>query len=151
MALTATANETVAKNIIDRLNIPKCLQLKQSFNRPNLHYDVREKKKKTVIKEIASFIKSRHANETGIIYCFARTHCEQVAQELRNDFGLKAEHYHAKMTQPEKRMTQEHWQSGKAQIIVSTVSETLLSFDFWCSDRFRLLSAWVSTKRTSDL
>lgn len=126
MALTATANGSVVKNIIDRLNIPQCLQLKQSFNRPNLHYDVREKKKNTVIKEIASFIKSRHANETGIIYCFARTHCEQVAQTLRDEFGLKAEHYHAKMAQAEKRRTQEHWQSGEAQVIVSTVSDVVL-------------------------
>lgn len=123
MALTATANGNDVKNIIDRLNIPQCLQLKLSFNRPNLHYDVREKKKSTVIKEIASFIKSRHANETGIIYCFARAHCEQVAQMLRDDYGLKAEYYHAKMTQAEKKSTQEHWQSGEAQIIVSTVRD----------------------------
>jgi len=121
MALTATANESVIKNIIDRLGISNCLFLKQSFNRPNLHYDVREKKKGTVLKEIATFIKSRHPNETGIIYCFARAHCEQVAQALREDFQLRAEHYHAGMPQAEKKKTQDGWQSGAAQIIVSTV------------------------------
>ena len=35
MALTATANESVIMNIINRLNIPSCVRLKQSFNRPN--------------------------------------------------------------------------------------------------------------------
>lgn len=122
MALTATANEAVIKNIIDRLNIPQCVQLKQSFNRPNLHYDIREKKKATVIKDIAAFIQSRHTNHTGIIYCFTRAHCEQVAQALRDDFGLKAQHYHAGMAQTDKRRAQEQWQSGEARIIVSTVS-----------------------------
>jgi bloom syndrome protein len=121
MALTATANESVIKNIIDRLSIPNCIFLNQSFNRPNLHYDVREKKKGTVLKEIAAFINSRHPNETGIIYCFARAHCEQVAQSLREDFGLRAEHYHAGMPQAEKKKAQDMWQSGEAQIIVSTV------------------------------
>jgi superfamily II DNA helicase RecQ len=132
MALTATANESVIKNIIDRLSIPNCVFLKQSFNRPNLHYDVREKKKNTVLKEIAAFIKSRHANETGIIYCFARAHCEQVAQSLKDDFGLRAEYYHAGMPQVEKKKTQDQWQSGEAQIIVSTVSDMLSPPPFRC-------------------
>jgi superfamily II DNA helicase RecQ len=124
MALTATANDSVIKNIIDRLNIPSCVFLKQSFNRPNLHYDVREKKKSTVLKEIAFFIKSRHAKETGIIYCLSRKECESVAQTLRDKYGLKAQHYHAGMKSADKKMAQEQWQSGAANIIVSTVSIT---------------------------
>ena len=131
MALTTTANELVIKNIIDRLSIPNCVFLKQSFNWPNLHYDVREKKN-TILKEIAAFIKSRHANETGIIYCFARAHCEQVAQSLRDDFGLRAEYYHAGMPQTEKKKAQDQWQSGEAQIIVSTVGDMLSPPVFKC-------------------
>ena len=131
MALTATANESVIKNIIDRLSIPNCVFLKQSFNRPNLHYDVREKKN-TVLKEIAAFIKSGHANEMGIIYCFARAHCERVAQSLRDDFGLRAKYYHAGMPQTEKKKAQDQWQSGEAQIIVSTVGDMLSPPVFRC-------------------
>lgn len=122
IALTASANEAVAKNIIDRLNIPNCVRLTQSFNRPNLHYDVREKKKNTILKEIVTWVTSHHPNETGIIYCLSRNTCEQVAMSLRDDYGIKAEFYHAGLAVSEKKKTQEHWQSGEAQIIVSTVS-----------------------------
>ena len=37
-------------------------------------------------------------NQSGIIYCIARRHCEEVAEELRSKFGLKAKHYHAAMS-----------------------------------------------------
>lgn len=124
MALTATANESVIMNIIERLSIPHCIRLKQSFNRPNLHYEVRKKQKKQVlIEEIANFIKSRHAAQTGIIYCFKKTDCEEVARTLRDKYGLKAEHYHAKVAQGQKRRTQEAWRNGTTQIIVCTVSD----------------------------
>jgi superfamily II DNA helicase RecQ len=123
MALTATANESVIMNIIDRLNIPSCVRLKQSFNRPNLRYEVRKKQKKQVLlQEIADFVKLHHANETGIIYCFKKTDCEQVARALRDQHGLNAEHYHAKVAQSQKRKTQEAWRNGTTQIIVCTVS-----------------------------
>ena len=122
MALTATANKAHIAKIIDRLSIPNCIFLKQSFNRANLHYDVREKKKTTVLGDIAFFVQSRHANETGIIYCLSRNECERVAQALRIEYGLKTQHYHAKMASAEKKMAQEQWQSGKVNIIVSTVS-----------------------------
>ena len=78
-----------------------------------------------VLKEIAAFIKSQHANEMGIIYCFVRAHCEQVAQSLRDNFDLRAEYYHAGMPQTEKKKAQDQWQSGEAQIIVSTVGDML--------------------------
>jgi bloom syndrome protein len=122
MALTATANESVINNIIERLNIPDCVLLRSSFNRPNLQYEVREKKKKTaLIEEIADFIATRHANQTGIVYCFSRNDCEEVAQALRDKYRLKAQHYHAGMQPTERKMAQDKWKSGEANIIVPTV------------------------------
>jgi superfamily II DNA helicase RecQ len=127
MALTATANKSVIRNIIDRLSIPNCVFLKQSFNRPNLQYDVREKKKGTLLKEIVAFINSRHANMSGIIYCLSRKDCEGVAQSLKN-YGLKALHYHGGMTTDKKTIAQEQWHSGAVNVIVSTVSCSMLNY-----------------------
>ncbi len=42
MALTATANDEIKNDVMDRLKIRGCLFLEQSFNRPNLHYEVRQ-------------------------------------------------------------------------------------------------------------
>ena len=150
MALTATANESVIKNIIERLGISNCVLLRQSFNRPNLYYEVREKKKKTtLIGEIAEFIGTRHANQTGIVYCFSRNECEEVAQVLRDQHGFKAQHYHAGMQSAERRVAQEQWKSGEANIIVPTVSVSRLKFSFSeLKKTFRLPLRWVLIRRT---
>ncbi|KAF5878430.1 putative family helicase protein [Botrytis fragariae] len=43
IALTATATERVKKDVIHNLGMQNCEQLKQSFNRPNIYYEVRRK------------------------------------------------------------------------------------------------------------
>src|SRR5260370_41421874 len=97
MALTATAKEVVVKDIISKLGMKDCIQLKTSFNRPNLNYLVM-KKSKSVVADLAEWISSKHHNESGVVYCYSKKDCEVVAQQLRGVPGLKAEHYHAGMT-----------------------------------------------------
>lgn len=121
MALTATANEQVMNDVIDRLGIKDCTLLAQSFNRPNLHYEVRPKKR-NLIADISTFIQTHHRGQTGIIYCLSRNKCEEVAKELREKYALKAKHYHAQMSVDDKQRAQSAWQSGKCDIIVATVS-----------------------------
>ena len=77
MALTATANEQVIGDIVDRLRIQKCVRLTQSFNRPNLFYEIRPKKR-NVLSDIGDFIKNGHVKDTGVIYCLSRKKCEFV-------------------------------------------------------------------------
>ncbi len=46
MALTATATERVVKDIVSRLGMsPSARLFRQSFNRPNLRYEVRPKRR----------------------------------------------------------------------------------------------------------
>ncbi|KZT20245.1 ATP-dependent DNA helicase [Neolentinus lepideus HHB14362 ss-1] len=122
MALTATANSKTRRDIIDRLGIQGCEVLLQSFNRPNLHYSVRPKSGKTIVCDIATYIKSRHSGETGIIYCLSRDKCEEVAKELRDKYNLRARHFHAKMNSDDKQRTQKGWQDGDFEIIVATIA-----------------------------
>lgn len=122
MALTASANETVEKNVVDKLGIAGCVRLSQSFNRKNLFYDVREKNKARLLSDIATWVKTQHRNQTGIIYCLSRDNCEEVAHGLREQYDLTAEHYHAQITQEEKKQVTERWQNEITQIIVATVS-----------------------------
>jgi hypothetical protein len=120
MALTATAKRNVVDDIVHRLKMQDPVILKESFNRSNLHYDVRPKPK-NVLEEIAAFIKSRYPNKCGIIYALSRNSCEEIAKDLREKHGLKAKHYHAKMNSQDKRTTQTDWKSGRCDIIVATV------------------------------
>lgn len=143
MALTATANEQVMNDVIDRLSIKNCILLTQSFNRPNLHYDVRPKGR-NVLADISEFIKADHKGQTGIIYCLSRNKCEEVAKDLREKYALRAKHYHAQMTPEDKHRAQAAWQNGECEIIVATVRcvVSIGRIDVYVI-RFRLPLEWV--------
>ncbi|WVQ97161.1 hypothetical protein IAU59_004271 [Kwoniella sp. CBS 9459] len=121
MALTATAQNKVEEDIIRSLGIKGCAVLRQSFNRPNLHYEVRPKKK-GLLEEIVGFIRTQPQRSSGIIYCNSRDNCENLAKELRDNHGLEAHHYHAGMTKGDRRKIQEGWQEHQFEIIVATIA-----------------------------
>lgn len=146
MALTATANEECKADIKQRLHIEKCLMITSSFNRSNLHYRVIRRGKAPPIEQIANKIRASYPEQTGVIYCLSRKTCEDVAQSLRNDYDLKAYHFHAQMSVEEKKMVQDAWYKGQIHVIVATVSFILISSP--CIDNFgRLLSVWVSIRQ----
>ncbi|XP_074270331.1 ATP-dependent DNA helicase Q-like 2 [Silene latifolia] len=124
IALTATATKKVQLDLMEMLRIPKCVKFVSSVNRPNLFYMVREKSSvaKVVVDEIAEFIKGSYPNsESGIVYCFSRKECEQVAKELR-ERGIKADYYHADMDVKDRENVHSRWSNGKLQVIVGTVA-----------------------------
>ncbi|KAI0781252.1 ATP-dependent RNA helicase [Trametes elegans] len=120
-ALTATANEEVQQDIIKRLDLKICKPLKLSFNRANLDYEVRPRKKNTV-KEIADYVHQTHPGDTGIIYCSSRDRCKTLADTLRDQHSLNARDYHAGMPDEERQYIQTLWSTGKVQIIVATIA-----------------------------
>lgn len=123
MALTATATENVKVDVIHNLGIHGCEVLSQSFNRPNLTYEVRSKgKAKDVLDSIASTIKTFYSNQSGIIYCLSRKNCESIAGKLRTEHDIKAHHYHAGMDPVEKTLVQKQWQAGGYHVIVATIA-----------------------------
>jgi superfamily II DNA helicase RecQ len=123
MALTGSANKDAIEDIKRNLAMQNPVCLAQSFNRPNLHYEVRKKPsmKKALVQAIAGFIKSQHSADTGIIYCLSRAESEEMAQKLREDFGLEARHYHAGINNEERKNNQDDWMAGRCKIIVATV------------------------------
>ncbi|KAJ5367820.1 hypothetical protein N7541_001761 [Penicillium brevicompactum] len=123
MALTATATENVKVDVMHNLKMDGCEVFLQSFNRPNLTYEVRPKgKNDEVLNSMAEIITSHYRNQCGIIYCLSRKTCESVAEDLAKKFRLKAEHYHAAMPTQKKSAVQSAWQAGKVHIIVATIA-----------------------------
>lgn len=120
MALTATATDQVAQDIINVLMMKDCLRLQQSFNRPNLTYSVVRKPKDTA-SHMAEWIEEKHSGETGVIYCLSQKDCETLAEALSKKHGLSAAFYHAGLDAVTKRETQSDWQKGRIQVIVATV------------------------------
>ncbi|XP_021294757.1 mediator of RNA polymerase II transcription subunit 34 isoform X5 [Herrania umbratica] len=124
VALTATATLKVQNDLTEMLRIPKCLKFVSTVNRPNLFYMVREKSSvgKVVIDEITEYIKESYPNnESGIVYCFSRKECEQVASELC-ERGISAGYYHADMDVNAREKVHMKWSKNKLQVIVGTVA-----------------------------
>ena len=124
IALTATATQIVKTDIKSGLGMGKCKQLSQSFNRPNLYYEVRSKRgrsKKAVFDDMVNLIQSTYDGQTGIIYTLSRDKTEDVANQLR-ERKIRASHFHAAMRPEEKISVQQAWQAGKCQVVVATIA-----------------------------
>ncbi|CZS91539.1 uncharacterized protein RAG0_02132 [Rhynchosporium agropyri] len=126
MALTATATKNVKEDIMLNLKMRKCPVFVQSFNRPNLHYEVRPKKGKGILSkmvvEIAELVKDTYKNQTGIIYALSQRGCEELAEKLVSHHSIKAHYFHAGMTREEKATVLDDWQKGKIQVVVATIA-----------------------------
>ncbi|KAJ5646809.1 Bloom syndrome protein [Penicillium lividum] len=123
MALTATATENVKVDVMHNLKMSGCEVFLQSFNRPNLTYEVRPKKKNDeLLASIAETITGSYRNQCGIIYCLSRKTCESVAAELTTKYKIKAQHYHALLASKKKAEVQNQWQMGRCHVIVATIA-----------------------------
>ncbi|KAJ7184098.1 P-loop containing nucleoside triphosphate hydrolase protein [Mycena filopes] len=118
MALTATADLKTVDDIQDRLKLNDPAVFTQSFNRPNLFYNVVPKRS---VDDMVGFIQGSHPNKTGIIYRTGRDKCEKLAEQLRHK-GLKARHFHARISDQEKEEVLSQWKGGECQIIVATIA-----------------------------
>ncbi|RVD88738.1 uncharacterized protein DFL_002912 [Arthrobotrys flagrans] len=122
MALTATATPRVQGDLMRNLSINKCKIFKQSFNRPNLVYEVlRKGKGPQVIQDIINLIQNSYKGKCGIVYCLSKRDCEQVSEQLRKA-RISANFYHAGLTNEERREIQKQWQRGQLKIIVATIA-----------------------------
>ncbi|KAM3926064.1 recQ-like DNA helicase BLM [Leptodactylus fuscus] len=122
MALTATANPRVQKDVLNQLKMTKPQIFTMSFNRDNLKYEVLPKKPKKVAFDCVEWIKKNHPNESGIIYCLSRHECDTTAETLQKE-GLAALSYHAGLSDSNRDYVQQKWinQDG-CQVICATIA-----------------------------
>jgi superfamily II DNA helicase RecQ len=100
----------------DRLAARRRANLRGSFNRPNLYYEVRPKA--NAYKDLLSYLRQRK-DASGIIYCRSRARTETLAEKLRRD-GLSAVAYHAGLEGPER-------QRGQAAFGMGSTNRTSVS------------------------
>ncbi len=119
IALTATATHKVRRDIKKSLGMLKAQDFVSSFNRPNLHYEVRPKTK-DVDKDVVRFI-MQHPGKSGIVYCLSRKKVEQLAEVLRAN-NINARAYHAGMDTAERNQTQDDFIMERLDVIVATIA-----------------------------
>jgi ATP-dependent DNA helicase RecQ len=118
IALTATATTKVQQDIQKNLGMVDAKVFKDSFNRKNLYYEIRQKV--DVQREIIKFVKSREG-KSGIIYCLSRKKVEELAQVLQVN-GIKALPYHAGLDAHTRAKHQDMFLMEDADVICATIA-----------------------------
>lgn len=121
IALTATATPRVRTDILHQLGMRQPQWFLQSFNRPNLCYEVCLKTGKSVVNDIVELIKSKFARQSGIVYCFSRKECDQVAEDLCKA-GIASVSYHAGLADTRRGTVQRQWIDDKVQVVCATIA-----------------------------
>ncbi len=120
LALTATATNAVARDIIRQLDMSKPAGFKGSFFRPNLKIYCRKKGTGPTRLEISGLIQA-HQGQSGIVYCASRKAVDQMAGFLC-DQGVRALPYHAGMEAADREANQNAFARDDADVIVATIA-----------------------------
>ncbi len=121
IALTATATPKVQSDIVKNLGLKSPNIYISSFNRPNLYYEIRQKKKKdATIKEIVKYI-HQHKGKSGIIYTLNRKTTEELADMLVAN-NIKAVAYHAGLDPATRAQRQDMFLHEDVEVIVATIA-----------------------------
>ncbi|XP_075973202.1 ATP-dependent DNA helicase Q1-like [Anticarsia gemmatalis] len=123
LGLTATATAHVLSDVQKILNIPGCLLIKSTFNRPNLFYKILEKptSQEDCINILEKLLKGRYKNESGIVYTNSIKDCEDVTNGL-NKRGLRVGCYHANLEAAQRSKVHLKWHEKQYQAIIATVA-----------------------------
>ena len=119
IALTATADELTRKDIIERLCLKNSTTFIDSFDRPNINYAISVGQ--NIKKQIVEFVKKKHHNHSGIVYCLSRKKTEEIVQHLRKE-GLNAFAYHAGMDAQQRSKNQQRFLEEENIIMVATIA-----------------------------
>ena len=120
LALTATANPQVRRDIAQRLGIAMAsAEVVTSVDRPNLTFAVEaieaaDDRRRWVVE----YVRER-PGLAGIVYVRTRRGVEEMAEALRNA-GVKAEAYHAGLERGRRTLVQRRFMVGEVPVIVAT-------------------------------
>ncbi len=118
IALTATADKLVRKDIVDRLELNNAEVFVSSFNRPNIFYRVEPKRNS--YNQLLNFLEERK-DQSGIIYCLSRNSVDSLAADLRDE-GFSALSYHAGLDKQTRDRHQTSFLNDETKIIVATIA-----------------------------
>ena len=118
-AFTATATERVRHDIIKQLALQNPSFHCNSFNRPNLYYEVISKTRRSY-EQVLKYVR-QHRNQSGIIYCSSRKKVDEISDRLKND-GVNALPYHAGMSDKLRASHQDQFIRDDVPVIVATIA-----------------------------
>lgn len=118
VALTATATPKVRDDIARQLGMQRPRVIVGGFDRPNLHYDVRECRTDDEKDRALSSIVRSYARP-AIVYASTRSSVERIAKRLTRS-GIPALPYHGGLDDDHRREVQDTFMQGRVDTIVAT-------------------------------
>jgi len=118
MALTATADVTTRKDILNQLALNNPYIHLDSFDRPNIRFTLAQKYNGE--KQLLGYIK-KQGEDSGIIYCNSRWQVEKLSKYLAA-CGVNCAAYHAGLENEIRSMVQESFTKDNIQIVIATVA-----------------------------
>lgn len=119
IALTATANAQTRQEIAHRLKLEEATQFVASFDRPNIFYQIVEKK--NTKEQLWLWIQAEHPNDSGIIYARSRARVEEISLFLQQH-GVTAVPYHAGLSAAQRARHQELFLQEPGVVVVATIA-----------------------------
>jgi ATP-dependent DNA helicase RecQ len=119
MALTATATARVRQDILSQLELRDPLVHIASFNRPNLAYEVRDKRK-GAFDELVRLLHEL-PGESVIVYCQSRKSVEDLSLAL-NQSGIESLPYHAGLSSEQRTEHQNRFIRDDVPVLVATIA-----------------------------
>ncbi|MEI6046883.1 MAG: RecQ family ATP-dependent DNA helicase, partial [Chloroflexota bacterium] len=118
LAVTATATPAIATEIAAQLGRPLAT-VRGTMLRSNLHYRVINAPKSE--RESQLVVLCQELEGSGIVYVRSRQNAERLAGLLQR-VGISAGYYHAGLSNPARKRTQDEWNTGWMRIVVATVA-----------------------------
>ena len=121
MALTATADPRVRRDIVELLGLRELEVVRTGFDRPNLRYRVRWVAEDGRLDTVVRALGSEAGEAPAIVYAHTRSRCEELASALSSR-GIPAQAYHAGMGPAERDAVQGRFMDDELPVIVATVA-----------------------------
>ena len=119
LALTATATDTVRRDIVEQLDLTDPTVLVTGFDRPNLSYAVVRSPTRSAKQDTLAAILADTPG-SGIVYTSSRNACDEVAAMVSTDCRRSALAYHAGMESDQRTAVQDAFMGGQTEVIVAT-------------------------------
>ena len=117
LALTASATQVVQEDIALRLRLEDVAIFRQSFDRPELQYNIvyAENKDQQIIEAV------RRSAGSTIIYCRSRRQTELLSRQLQLA-GISSLPYHAGMARERRAEAQNAWMKNEVRVMTATTA-----------------------------
>ena len=117
----------IRNNIINLLDMKKVLNFKLSYNKPNIYFEVKNKKKIKDINEDILKIIQKNINEikSGIIYCDSEDNCKKLTEFLiSSNNNIKCDCMHNGLFEKNQKEILEKWEKDEIDIIITNIDFT---------------------------